>query len=200
MSQTSDTLRDKILASSREMLIKEGYQNLSMRKIAKQVNVTATSIYLHFESKDDLLHILMEQSIENLCDTLEDSVAGILDPYERMEIVIRTYVRFALDNPAEYQIIYLVRTADMKRFPKEKFRKARRGYDLLAKAIEEGVEKGDLEVDKPLVAAYSIWAQLHGVISVVMTQRLDTRIDKDEFIESSVEHILQGFLTHKAVL
>jgi len=51
-----------------------------------------------------------------------------------------------------------------------------------------------MELDKPMIAAYTIWAQLHGVVSVVFNQRLDSRIDRDEFIEESVEQIMQGFL------
>ena len=78
--------------------------------------------------------------------------------------------------------------------PKEKFRKARRGYALLESVIMDGIKEGLMELDKPMIAAYTIWAQLHGVVSVVFNQRLDSRIDRDEFIEESVEQIMQGFL------
>jgi len=68
------------------------------------------------------------------------------------------------------------------------------------KTIEESVEKGQMDVDKPLVAAYSIWAQLHGIVSVVSTGRLDSRINKEQFIEDSIEHVIQGFLVRAAII
>ena len=192
-------LKSRILSASRNMLFEEGFKSLSMRKIANEIGVSATSIYLYFKNKDHLLHTLMEESIETLSVSLEQAANSETSPAGKIEAVIKAYVHFALENPSEYQIIYLVKTDDMARYPKEKFRKARRGYDLLANAIEEGVLSGELQVRDSLIAAYSIWAQLHGIISVVMNNRLDKRIDQDSFIESSIEQIVHGFLVRSMV-
>ena len=199
MTKPDNNLRERILEASRAMLLSDGYKSLSMRKIAKDTGVSATSIYLHFENKDHLLHTLMEQAIEKLSDSLESALVDTGDPADRIEAIIRGYVRFAMDNQMEYQVIYLVRTEEMARYPKEKFRKVRKPFELLAKAISEGVEIGLLVDDHPLITAYSIWGQLHGIVSVVMNNRLDNRIKRDEFIESSIEHILHGFLLRASV-
>jgi hypothetical protein len=63
----------------------------------------------------------------------------------------------------------------------------------LTDTIQEGVERNILEESDPRTAAYTIWAQLHGVMSVVLSKRLDTRINQHEFIEQAISHILQGF-------
>jgi AcrR family transcriptional regulator len=199
MSKEELNLKERILEQSKLMLLEQGFKSLSMRKIAKEAGVTATSIYLHFESKDHLLHSLMEQSIEHLSQSLEDAAAEVELPVDKIDRIVRAYVQFAFDHPMEYQVIYLVRTEEMARYPKEKFRKARRGYELLATVIEEGVQLGELHVENPLIAAYSIWAQLHGITTVVMNNRLDKRIETQEFINSSIDHILQGFLLRTAV-
>mgnify|MGYP006295044155 CR=1 FL=1 len=199
MSKEELNLKERILEQSKMMLLEQGFKSLSMRKIARETGVTATSIYLHFESKDHLLHTLMEQSIEHLSRSLEEAADGTNQPVDKIECIVRAYVQFAFDHPMEYQVSYLVRTEEMARYPKEKFRKARRGYELLATVIEHGVKQGDLEVDNPLIAAYSIWAQLHGITTVVMNNRLDTRIQTKEFINSSIDHILQGFLLRTSV-
>ncbi len=199
MSKLEQNLKKRILEQSKLMLLEQGFKALSMRKIARESGVTATSIYLHFESKDHLLHTLMEQSIEHLSLSLEEAAAEVDSPVDKIDRIVRAYVQFASEHPMEYQVIYLVRTEEMARYPKEKFRKARRGYELLATVIQEGVKQGDLEVDDPLIAAYSIWAQLHGITTVVMNNRLDKRIHTQEFINSSIDHILQGFLLRTAV-
>ncbi len=199
MTKLDNNLRDRILEKSKAMLLENGFKGLSMRKIAKETGVTATSIYLHFDNKDHLLHALMEQAIEHLSKSIEKAALGLTDAVEIIEAIIRSYIHFALKHPMEYQVIYLVKTEEMARYPKEKFRKARRGYELLSKAIQQGVDKGELEVENPLISAYSIWAQLHGIISVVMNNRLDKRIDTQEFLNSSIEHILHGFLLRTAV-
>lgn len=192
-------LRDQILDISRHMLFEDGYTSLSMRKIAKKANVSATSIYLYFENKDHLMHTLIEESVEDLSQFIESKALDVTDNIERFKRIIESYVDFGLQNPEKYEIIYKVRPESMARYPKEKFRKARRAYELLVKTIEDSVLAGDMEVENPLVAAYSIWAQLHGVVSVVLNKRLDSRIDQKQFIEDSIEHVVQGFLVRTTV-
>ena len=187
-------LREKILDTSRHLLFSEGYSAISMRKIAKQIGVTATSIYLYFENKDHLVHTLIEESVEELSVSIEKSAAKESGTLEKFEAIIKGYADFALTNPEKYQVIYMVQSERMARYPKEKFRKARRGYALLESVIQQGIIEGLMELEEPMIAAYSIWAQLHGVISVVLNQRLDSRIDKNKFIEESMDHIVQGFL------
>lgn len=192
-------LRDQILDISRHLLYEEGYKSLSMRKIANQADVSATSIYLYFENKDHLLHTLIEESVEDLSRFIESRALPKTDSIERFKAIIKSYVEFGLEYPEKYEIIYKVRSDSMARYPKEKFRKARRAYELLVKTIEESVSQGLMEVDKPVVTAYSIWAQLHGVVSVVLNKRLDSRIDQEQFIEESIEHVVQGFLIRTTV-
>lgn len=194
MSEEEKSLREKILDTSRQFLFTEGYNSLSMRKIANEVGASATSIYLYFENKDHLVHTLIEESVEELSVAIEQSAGRKHASIDKFEAIIRGYVNFALSNPEKYQVIYMALSGEMTRYPKEKFRKARRGYALLESVILKGIEEGLMELDEPKIAAYSIWAQLHGVISVVLNQRLDSRIDKEKFIEESIEHIVQGFL------
>ncbi|MEP1151357.1 MAG: TetR/AcrR family transcriptional regulator [Balneola sp.] len=192
-------LREKILDISRHLLYNEGHSSLSMRGIAKEVGVSATSIYLHFDNKDHLLHTLIEESVEELSVSIEKRVDENSDIIAQFEAIIRGYTDFALNHPEKYQIIYMVRSEAMARYPKEKFRRARRCYELLVKVIESGVKSELMEEDDPLTAAYSIWGQLHGIISVVLNQRLDSRINKEHFIEKSIQHIVEGFLVRTQV-
>ena len=160
-------LRDRILDTARELMISDGYRNLSMRKIARRIGVSATSIYLHFDHKDHLLHSLMEEAIDRLNGKLEEAAGLSDDPAERLENVARAYIRFSLEHPYQYQIIYAVRSEEMSRYPREKFRRARRGYELLEEIIDEGTRQDLFDEDNPRIAAYSFWAQLHGLMSVV---------------------------------
>jgi len=85
------SLREQILDTSRHLLIKSGYKQLSMRKIARSIGVTATSIYLHFDSKDHLLHALIEEAIEDLNDRLEAVVSSSNNVVERLRMLADLY-------------------------------------------------------------------------------------------------------------
>jgi len=194
MSKTEITLREKILEASRRVLFTNGYEAFSMRKIASATGVSATSIYLYFKNKDHLVHTIIEESVEELSSAIESGEANVKGTINKFEAIIRSYMDFAIQQPEKYQVIYMVKSEAMGRYPKEKFRKARRGYALLESVIQQGVDEGIMELDKPMIAAYSIWAQLHGIIDVVLNQRLDSRIDRQYFIEESIDQIIQGFL------
>jgi AcrR family transcriptional regulator len=191
------SLRQDIINESRDLLIKHGFGNISMRKIAKRANITATSIYLHFKSKDDLLLALIEESIENLDRVLRKTLDPSKGSVQQLEILASAFVHYALNHPQEYEIIYMVRPEEMPRYPKEKFKQVRSIYELLADIIEEGQKNEQLDVENPLISAYTLWAQLHGIITVILNKRLDTRIPQDQFIEHAIERTIQGFITQK---
>lgn len=194
MSPENETdLRERLLQSARVLLLDKGHRDFSLRGVARKTGVSATSVYIYFENRDHLIHTLMERSIDKLNTRFREVSQKYDDPLERLKQFAQTYINYAMQHPREYQIIYLVSPEEMSRYPREKFRKARIGYELLTETIEEAVTKGILEESDPRTAAYSIWAQLHGVISVVLSKRLDTRIDQQEFIQQATSHILHGF-------
>lgn len=200
MEETENiSLKKRIIDAARQVLLTEGYRNFSLRKIARQVDASATSIYLHFENKDDLVHTLMEEAIERLNNQLNQEAEKFDDPIQKLEALAREYVNFAVEYPREYQIIYLISSDEMTRYPKEKFRKARKGYEIVTDALQQGVESGLIAEEKPRIAAYTFWAQLHGVMSVVLSKRLDTRIDQQEFIEEAIDHIIKGYQTRTSI-
>lgn len=191
------SLRNEILEVSRGLLIQHGFSKLSMRNIAKRADVTATSIYLHFDNKDDLLLTLIEESIEHLKEYLIDAIHPEKGLIQQLEDLARGYIRFALENPQEYEIIYMVRPEEMPRYPKQKFQQIRSAYELLAEIIEEGKKEELIDVDSSVISAYTLWAQLHGVVSVILSKRLDTRIPQNEFIDQAIDHVIQGFVIQK---
>ena len=99
MAKEEVPLREKILEISREYLFSDGYSSLSMRKIAGEIGVSATSIYLYFENKDHLVHTLIEESVEDLSVALEEGVKGKVGTIDRFKAITRSYIDFALENP-----------------------------------------------------------------------------------------------------
>lgn len=194
MGKTGDAdLKQKIVTAARKVLLADGYRNFSLRKVARQVDISATSIYLHFENKDELVHALMEEAIERLNLRLQEKVHSASDPLAKLNALAHEYAAFALEHPREYQVIYLTSSDEMSRYPKEKFRKARKGYELVAQVLQEGAQRCQLKDTRPRIASYTFWAQLHGVMSVVLSKRLDRRIDQQEFINESIRHIMDGY-------
>jgi AcrR family transcriptional regulator len=199
MSSTSERsengdLRRRILDTARHQLVQEGYQNLSMRKIADAIGYSATSIYLYFDSKDALLHALIHEGMMWLRDQLRETATQYPDaPVRRLQALCHCFVEFGLENPEYYEIMFQLRPERMERYPPEKYRQARENLDFFAQALDEGVEQGIFEVEDVKVSASTVWASLHGTISLLLADRVDVRIDPDTFIDTAIRQAIRGF-------
>jgi AcrR family transcriptional regulator len=192
---TDIDLRRVILDTTRHLLVQDGYKSLSMRKIAREIGYSATSIYLHFENKDALFHALIDEGMERLLAKLKEAeVEYPDDPSARLQAICRRYVDFGLHNPEYYEVMFMLHPEHMERYPAEKYRRARRNLDVIAATLSDGVEQAIFDVKDPRVTASTIWSALHGAVSLLLVQRVDIRIDQADFIESTIAFILQGVL------
>ena len=185
-------LRRRILDGARHLLVRGGYQNLSMRRLARAIGYSATSIYLHFESKDDLFHALIDEGMERLHARLREAADGASDPRVQLEALCRAFVRFGLDNPEYYEVMFLLRPDTMERYPPENYRRARRNLDLVQELLRKGADGGPFAVSDPLEAASALWASLHGTVSLLLARRIDARLEADTLVETSVQQAIRG--------
>jgi AcrR family transcriptional regulator len=186
-------LRTEILDRARHLLVTDGYGDLSMRKIAGAVGCSATSIYLHFESKDALVHALIDDGFERLNASLHEAADAHTDPGRRLDALARAYVAFGVGNPEYYEVMFQLHPERMERYPAEAYRRARRNLELLEEALSAGNVAGTFAAPSPAVAAHVLWASMHGIVSLLLAQRLDVRIDRDELVDAAVRHALDGF-------
>jgi AcrR family transcriptional regulator len=186
-------LRSDILEQARHLLVADGYADLSMRKIAGAVGCSATSIYLHFENKDALVHALIDDGFERLNARLHEA-AGLYDEAgARLEALARAYVDFGISNPEYYEVMFQLHPARMARYPAEAYRRARRNLELLGQAVAEGNAAGTFAAQDPELAAHVLWASMHGVVSLLLAQRVDVRLDLDILVNTAIRHALDGF-------
>lgn len=173
-------------------MVAEGYAALTMRRLAKMIGYSATSIYLHFDSKDALLHALIEEGMDLLHARLTEAAVQAESDRDAIRRVCRAYVRFGLDNPEYYEVMFMLHPRRMERFPAGKYRRARRNLQVIEEVIRSAKE-GDGEVDGPaLLEASAVWAQLHGAIALVIAQRVDVSLDLDAFLDRIIDGTLSG--------
>lgn len=181
-------LRQTILDESRHLLVAHGYDSLSMRKIAARIGYSATTIYLHFESKESLFHALIEEGLERMFQFLTGIASSEKNPLKRLRQLCQGYVEFGLANPEYYEVMFVMKPALNHRFPQDKYRRARRTLDLFGDALGT-VRLVDTANDVD-VASTQIWATLHGVVSLIIARRIDARLDESELIDKTIAGIL----------
>ena len=196
--QTGPDLRRAILDQTRRLLVTEGYERLSMRKIASAVGCSATSIYLHFDNKDALTHALIGEGMERMGKALDASDPGGSAP-ERLRALGHAYVRFGLENPEYYEVMFQLHPERMARYPAEDYRRARRNIERFAEVLAEGGAAGSLAPSPtPDVSAHVLWTAMHGLVSLLLAQRVDVRLAGDAFVDAAIEQALCGVLVPEA--
>lgn len=196
MQQPQDMdLRRAILDTARHLLVRDGYKSLSMRRIAREIGYSATSIYLYFDNKDALFHALVDEGMDRLHATFREAAAAHSgDPVRRLLALCTSYLRFGLEHPEYYEIMFMSHPEHMARYPAENYRRARRSLDLLAETLEEGHRQGVIVADEPRVAASVLWSSLHGAVALLLARRIDARIDAEAFLQQTIQYTLRGFL------
>lgn len=186
--EEGQNLKRLILDTTRRLLVTKGYASLSMRRIAKEMNYSATSIYLHFKNKDALFHALIEEGMTVLFERQRKIAKKFADDVlARLRALCEGYIAFGLDCPEYYEIMFMLHPELSSRFPRESFRRARRNLDLMKVTLDEGVKQGLVDIEDSNAATNVMWASLHGAVSILLTQRLDVRIQPQSFIDSVID-------------
>lgn len=189
-------LRRQILDTARSMLVREGYQTVSMRKIAGEIGCSATSIYLYFRNKDALIHALIEEGMEKLGVSLETVFADVSHHEERLKMLCREYIRFGIENPEYYDVMFVLHPERMERYPAEKYRRARKNLQPFIDTLQEIREDTPEDIE---IAANVLWAFLHGVVALLIAKRVDGRMDTEQFVEVAVQQAITGSIPREAL-
>lgn len=195
----SSSLERAILDEARRALVEKDYTALSMRKIAEAVGCTATSIYLYFRDKDALFHALIDEGFAALNARLQEAADGgsrteeaAEDPLQRVRRLCSEYVRFGLENPEFYEIMFMLHPEHTERYPATKYRRARRGLELFADGLRQLPGREAASDEELLLVATAVWCSLHGTVSLLISERVDVRIDRDALVDRAVQLGVDG--------
>src|ERR1051325_7123723 len=106
-SRQKESTRQEILDAARDLFVKEGYDNVSMRRIAEKIEYSPTTIYLYFEDKASLLFAICDETFAKLAKRMETIAKENDDPVEALKRGCRAYVEFGLKYPNHYRVTFM---------------------------------------------------------------------------------------------
>ena len=162
-------LRAEILAAARALVQAEGYERLTVRKVAQQMGYSPMALYSYFADKHALLLALAQEGFERLADKLRCRVPT--EPLAALRKTMTAYVEYGVENPQEYQIVFMS-PEPMHKADKTKAEMAREqdhaAFALLLQRVQACLEAGALSGDAFLLATL-LWSGMHGVASLLIT-------------------------------
>jgi len=160
-------MRSELIAAAHKLVQEEGYEGLTIRKLAKRVGYAPMSVYSYFADKQDILLALAQDAFETLARRIEENRSD--DPLEALKAVMVEYAAFGLGNPNEYRIVFMtekVRPQAGKTFAE--MTEGNPAMKVLVARVEACVAAGKLRGD-PRAIATMLWAVGHGTISLLIT-------------------------------
>lgn len=163
-------LRTALLASAAELLDEGGTEAVSLRECARRAGVSHAAPYRHFATKEALLLALADEGFTWLADAGRAAMRGIRGARARLDAYGAAYVRFALEHPARFRLMFAAPFGGGATW-KEGHEGTSAGgsaYALLREAVHAVV--GDVEDLDAAAAAY--WALPHGLAMLVLDGRI----------------------------
>lgn len=199
-------LQEKILAAARALFVAEGYEAVSLRRIAEAIEYTPPAIYTHFKDKSELMRELCRRDFGSLTEEMI-KLARIDDPLRRVARYGLAYIRFGVEHPQHYRLMFMTpHPPDLE--PDEKDLAQMNdpdsdGYAALRHALAEAVASGRIReeyADVELLAQI-FWAAVHGVVSLQITHEHDPWITWRPLMKRARAMIgvtLRGVMTSEA--
>jgi len=192
-ARQKQALRQTILATARRLFVEEGYERVTMRQIAQEIEYTPGIIYTHFADKKALFKCLCGEIYSELGKIVESIAHGGGSPLDRLRLGLGAYIRFGLANPELYRLAFLVEApfgpADN---PIQAGAPAGHAYNLMCEVIGQGIQCGEVRPVQPQAAAQTLWAAVHGLAALLITDQSFPWLRTDVLIDSLLDTLVEG--------
>ncbi len=194
-AREKEKLRKEILEAARQLFVRDGYENFSMRKLAGKIEYSPTTIYLYFKDKADLLAQVCEDSFAKLLQQLETIASLATDPVECLRASMLAYVEFGVKNSANYLVTFVLPDSVLESKPGQRLAPEGMGMrvlDCLRRAIDECMRTGKLRKADPETTAQAIWATVHGVTSLLVVHPGFPWVEREGLVDQVIDTNIEG--------
>lgn len=187
--------RAEILAAAERIFLECGYEGATIRRIAEDVGVSSTALYMHFHDKSTILAEICQGVFQELLAKDEALLAREMDPVDRVRAMIEVYLTFGLEHPHAYQLVYspspsiaqdrqaILQTLGLK------------AYDVFRQAVARAAEAGRLKPGPVDQHAQVAWAAGHGIIALMLSRPAFPWLPTQQLTGAVMAALFEGIAT-----
>jgi AcrR family transcriptional regulator len=190
-------LRQQILDAARDLFVREGYDAVSMRRIAARIEYSPTAIYLHFPDKQSILTALCDETFEKLSMRLATHFAKTTDPLARLRDGLRLYIEFGLAHPHHYTVSFMVKPRELRTSEPTA---GHRAFAFLQAAVAGAMASGAIRPGEVETTSQALWAACHGIVALLITVPEDrfAFVPADRLIRHMLDTLIAGLQVSSA--
>lgn len=189
----TDTKR-RILQAACELLEREGVGAVSIRRVAKKVQITPMGIYNHFPGLEALMLAVYEKGVNKLARRIWKELVRAADPKEKLRVLVRSYIRFGVENPHYYSLLFGTGFIQKYLWDRPPRSLVMENFWLpFTEVIGLCQEAGEIDpAMNPQEVATHLWSSMHGYVGFLIIGRLQQlwQTDAKGVLELMEKHLL----------
>ena len=199
-AREKEELRQEIMDAARELFVKEGFDNVSMRKIAEKIEYSPTTIYLYFQDKADLLDCIVEETLLCLRRKL-DSLRHGHDLIADLKAGLTAYIEYWTIHPNDFRVAFMMDLGALD--PTRNWRCMAVGasiYTSLRTSLKECSDAGVLEYRDLETASQAVWAAIYGLVALFIMKPHFPWVDQAVLIDTVVSGAVNSMIPRRAAM
>ncbi|MCZ6831520.1 MAG: TetR/AcrR family transcriptional regulator [Gammaproteobacteria bacterium] len=185
--------RQRLCELALKAFAERGIEGISLRGLAAEAGCSRTTPYRYFKNKADILAAVRQSEFQRMADATELAASSESDPDKRLVALAKSYLQFAMERPDAYRVMYEVNQKDEQRYP-ELVKQIKRTQQPMISTVHEAVKTGSIHGD-PVNIVHVLWAGLHGLISLHLSDKLHLGRDIEELAEVMVRSLGRAIAT-----
>lgn len=165
------TTAERIARAARRLLDKQGADAVTMRRVAAAVGITAMAVYRHYPDRKGLLNALADEGFDELTHQLEAvRLTGSVE--ERLKCVLDLNVRFGLENPRLFELMFLTPREGARQYPRDFVAEKSPTANQFAELLREGIAGGHFHETDVWAVVFETGALLQGLMMLYLGGRV----------------------------
>ena len=186
--------RAEILEAAERIFIADGYEGATIRKIADEVGVSSTALYMHFPDKGAILLEISERTITQLLNRNSDIAAKPMDAANRVKLMLDSYMRWGFEHPNAYQLVFSTLRPVSDVVGENVADLSARCYEIFSGVVREIAADGRLRTGDADSVAQALWAACHGVVALMVSRPDFEWAPQSELMRVTLDGLMTGLI------
>lgn len=190
-----EEIRERIVNAAEKLFLEKGYAHVSMRNIAQEIEYSTTVIYKLFPNKQAILLRLFADKYGILLERFNQiREAGGSGPRQKLEELVKAYLAFGREYPDYYQLAVIrnVVSEDRDLPYMDEDSVILRLYQIFVETVKDCLASGQPDNRGPEAVAQSVWACLHGALSLRIVHTQFPWVSEEQFYDTIAEIAIKG--------
>lgn len=171
-AREKENLRSLILHGAKKLFVERGIEQTTIRNIADEIDYSVGTVYVYFKDKNAILHELHTGGFTELGGHFKE-LYSIADPMERLRVMGKIYIKFALENSEMYDLMFNLKAPMefLEAVNQEEWNEGKATFDVLNTTVKQCLDEGHFKGHNLEPLSFMIWSLVHGMCCLEIRQR-----------------------------